>query len=251
MKGSRPSPAEAERPAVRASSRTVFSGERTLTAPEPDLGPEFVLDTRLKMDGLAFLAGLPADSMPAAFLDPQYRGVLDKMAYGNEGKSRERARVALPQMTEDHITRFVAGIDRCLMPSGHLFLWIDKFHLCTGIGSWLEGTSLETVDLLTWDKQRMGMGYRTRRQAEYLVVLQKSPKRAKGVWSVHNIPDVWSEKVPRSGHAHRKPVGLQAELIAAVTGEGDIVIDPAAGSFSVMEACRCTGRRFLGCDING
>ena len=31
----------------------------------------------------------------------------------------------------------------------------------------------------------------------------------------------------------------------------DIVIDPAAGSFSVMEACRHTGRRFLGCDING
>ena len=251
MAGSRPSPAEAERPAVPASSRTVFSGERTLTAPEPDLGPKLVPDTRLKMDGLAFLAGLPANSMPAAFLDPQYRGVLDKMAYGNEGQSRERARVALPQMTEDHIARFVAGIDRCLMPSGHLFLWIDKFHLCTGIGSWLEGTALETVDLLTWDKQRMGMGYRTRRQAEYLVVLQKSPKRAKGVWAVHNIPDVWGEKVPRGGHAHRKPVGLQAELIAAVTGEGDIVIDPAAGSFSVMEACRRTGRRFLGCDING
>ena len=160
MAGSQPPPAEAEHPTVQASSRTVFSGERTLTAPEPDLGPGLVPDTRLKMDGLAFLAGLPADAMPAAFLDPQYRGVLDKMAYGNEGKSRERARVALPQMTEDHIARFVAGIDRCLMPSGHLFLWIDKFHLCTGIGSWLEGTALETVDLLTWDKQRMGMGYR-------------------------------------------------------------------------------------------
>ena len=251
MAASRPSRAKVELPAGRTSSRTVFSGERTLTAPEPDLGPGLATDTRLKMDGLAFLAGLPADSMPAAFLDPQYRGVLDKMAYGNEGKSRERARVALPQMTEDQIARFVAGIDRCLMPSGHLFLWIDKFHLCTGIGAWLEGTSLETVDLLTWDKQRMGMGYRTRRQAEYLVVLQKLPKRAKGVWSVHNIPDVWGEKVPRGGHAHCKPVGLQAELIAAVTGEGDIVIDPAAGSFSVMEACQRTGRRFLGCDING
>ena len=251
MAASRPLPVPAKPFTAPASSRTVFSGERTLTAPEPRLGPGLAADTRLKMDGLAFLASLPADSMPAAFLDPQYRGVLDKMAYGNEGKSRERARVALPQMTEEHIAHFVAGIARCLMPSGHLFLWIDKFHLCTGIGTWLEGTSLETVDLLTWDKQRMGMGYRTRRQAEYLVVLQKLPKRAKGVWTVHNIPDVWSEKVPRGGHAHCKPVGLQAELIAAVTGAGDIVIDPAAGSFSVMEACQRTGRRFLGCDLNG
>ena len=78
--------------------------------------------------------------------------MLDKMGYGNEGKSCERARVVLPQMTE-------------------MFLWIGRFHLCTGIGSWLEGTVLETVDLPTWDKQRMGMGYRPRRQAEYPVVL--------------------------------------------------------------------------------
>ena len=68
---------------------------------------------------------------------------------------------------------------------------------------------------------------------------------------MHNNSDVRGEKVPRGGHAHRKPVGLPAELIAAVTGEGDIVIDPVVGSFSVMEACRCAGRRFLECDING
>ena len=251
MAASRTPSTKAEHQSAETRSRTVFSGERTLAVPEPELGPPLVVDKRLAMDGLAFLAALPSGSMPAAFLDPQYRGVLDRMAYGNEGQSRERARVALPQMTEDQIARFVAGIDRCLIPSGHLFLWIDKFHLCTGIAHWLEGTSLETVDLLTWDKQRMGMGYRTRRQAEYLVVLQKSPKRAKGVWAVHNIPDVWGEKVARTGHAHCKPVGLQAELISAVTGARDIVIDPAAGSFSVMEACRRTGRRFLGCDING
>lgn len=29
------------------------------------------------------------------------------------------------------------------------------------------------------------------------------------------------------------------------------MIDPVAGSFSVMEVCRHTGRRFQGRDING
>ena len=61
----------------QTSSRMVFSGERTLVAPKLSLGPELAPDTRLEMDGLVFLAGLPADSMPAAFLDPQYRGVLE------------------------------------------------------------------------------------------------------------------------------------------------------------------------------
>ena len=242
---------EAEPKTAPKPSPTVFSSERTLLTPEPKLGPNLVPDTRLQMEGLSFLARLPMDAMAAAFLDPQYRGVLDKMAYGNEGKSREKARVALPQMSEDLISEFVTGISRCLIPSGHLFLWIDKFHLCTGITKWLESTTLEIVDLLTWNKGRMGMGYRTRRQAEYLVILQKSPKRAKGVWARHDIPDVWEEKIERVDHVHRKPVELQSELIKAVTCETDFVIDPAAGSFSVMESCRRSGRRFLGCDING
>ena len=231
--------------------RTVFSGRRDAHAPVPELPPGLLPDTRLRMDGLEFLAALPANSMPAAFLDPQYRGVLDKLAYGNEGRGRGRTRVALPQMDAHLIAQFVAGIARCLTPGGHLFLWLDKFHLCTGVQSWLDGTFLTTVDLVTWDKQRMGMGYRTRRRAEYLMVLQKEPKRAKGVWTVHTIPDVWGEKTPRGGHPHCKPVGLQAELIAAVTGRGEMVVDPAAGGFSVMEACRRSGRTFLGCDVNG
>lgn len=34
-----------------------------------------------------------------------------------------------------------------LIPSGHLFLWVDKFHLCTGVLDWFKNTDLELVDL--------------------------------------------------------------------------------------------------------
>ncbi|MBC6497938.1 MAG: site-specific DNA-methyltransferase [Alphaproteobacteria bacterium GM7ARS4] len=207
---------------------------------------------RMKMDGLAFLARLEENTIPVAFFDPQYRGILDKLNYGNEGVERGKARCRLEQMSDSAIRAFILGISTCLMPSGHVFLWMDKFHLCTGFAGWLEGTALDVVDMLTWDKGRMGMGYRTRRTSEHVVVLQKHPRRAKGVWCVHNIPDVWREDVKRnSGHTHSKPVMAQAALIAAVSHPSDVVIDPAAGSFSVLEACRNTGRNFLGCDLNG
>ena len=52
------------------------------------------------MDGIQFLSLLPDESISAAFLDPQYRGVLDKLAYGNEGKGRGKERAALQQMNE-------------------------------------------------------------------------------------------------------------------------------------------------------
>ena len=229
---------------------TVYSNERTFSICQNELPSSVPRDTRVAMDGLDFLALLPDACVAAAFFDPQYRGVLDKLGYGNEGVLRGQRRAALPQMTSETIAEFITGIDRVLGPSGHLFLWIDKFHLCSGIGEWISDTELETVDLVTWNKGRIGMGYRTRRTAEYLVVLQKAPKRAKGVWTRHDIPDVWTEK-PSSKITHAKPVGLQQALIEAVTGPGDVVLDPAAGSFSVLEACRLSGRTFVGCDVNG
>lgn len=230
--------------------RSLAPGARDAVSPAQGLP----LDTRLRMDGRDLLARLPDGAAPAAFLDPQYRGVLDKLAYGNEGRSRGRRRAALQQMDEGVIVAFLRELDRVLLPGGHLFLWLDKYHLCTGVTAWLAGTGLAVVDLVTWDKGRMGMGYRTRRQAEYLLVLQKAPRRAKGRWTRHDIPDVWHERAERGEHAHRKPVALQGALIEAVTAAGELVIDPAAGSFSVLEACRQQGRRFrrfLGCDIEG
>ena len=88
------------------------------------------------------------------------------------------------------------------------------------------------------------MGYRTRRRAEYCVILQKRPRRAKGVWKTHNIPDVIQERASRREHPHTSPVDLQGELMAAVSHEGDFVIDPAAGSFSVLQAAQLPQLRF-------
>ena len=226
---------------------TIFGNGRDVVQPDIAVPDAFAVDDCNKSDGLAFLRELQAASFPLCFFDPQYRGVLDHQRYGNEGK-RQRARSKLRQMPESEIKKFIAGIDHVLMPGGHLLFWTDKFHLCTGLGPWIDKTDLEIVDLIVWNKLRLGMGYRSRRVSEYLVVLQKAPRRAKGVWALHDIPDVWDEKVTNDG-PHAKPIGLQSRLIEAITNARDIVIDPAAGSYSVLKACRQTNRRFLGCDI--
>ncbi len=233
-------------------SGAVRQGEDVLSLVDGHLSPPLELNVRHRMDGLDLMATLADDAVPAVFFDPQYRGVLDKLAYGNEGKARGRARASMVQMPEPVIRRFLGEIARILRPSGYLFLWTDKFHLCSGCTSWFAQFPLETVDLVTWDKGRMGMGYRTRRRAEYLLVAQKSPCRLNGVWKGHDLPDFWSERLPSGRpHIHQKPVGLQAALIGAVTEPGDLVVDPAAGSFSVMESARSVGRDFLGGDLDG
>ena len=207
------------------------------------------LNQRNQCDGRELLAALAPESIPLCIFDPQYRGLLDNMRYGNEGVSRGRGRSGLLQMSEQTIGEFISGITFALIPSGHPFLWTDKFHLCTGVGTWVGDCGLEVVDLVTWNKDRIGMGYRTRRVGEYLLIMQKPPKRAEGVWQSDDIPDVVTEKVERVGNVHPKPVDLQARLIEAVTNPGDVVLDPAAGSYSVMTAAHQVGRQFLGCDI--
>lgn len=134
----------------------------------------YSINKKNKADGLKLLADINNETISVAFFDPQYRGVLDKLKYGNEGKSRGKDRCNLTQMNEEKIKEFIEGINRVLKKSGYLFLWVDKFHLINiadNFHNWIYNTDLQVVDMITWNKERVGMGYRTRRCSEYLVVL--------------------------------------------------------------------------------
>lgn len=194
-------------------------------------------------DGLTMLRRLRGGTVPLVVFDPQYRGVLDALGYGNEG-ARQGGRADLPQMSDDVILRWLREIERVLRPSRYLLMWQDKHAVCEGT---YRHSGLPIVDMITWVKPRIGMGYRTRRKCEYLLVLQKPPIRAADTWSDHGIPDVWEESA--SGHPHAKPFDLLKRLIGAITQRGEFVIDPCAGSYVVMNAAHAVGRQFLGADI--
>lgn len=217
---------------------------------EAGRGRSLRLNDRNVADGLDLLRSVKSGTAAAVFCDPQYRGLLDKLAYGNEGTAREQRRAKLPQMSAETIEAFLRQIARSLMPSGHLFFWADKFGIGSGsMFSFNQPGKLEIVDLIHWNKLRPGMGRRSRSVSEYLMVLQKHPVRAKGRWTDHSIRDSWSESVDRSQHPHAKPYQLTERLIRATTKKGDLVVDPCAGSYVVLEACRLTGRTFFGCDL--
>ena len=108
----------------------------------------YAINKQIKANGLDLLADINDKTVAVAFFDPQYRGVLDKLKYGNEGQARNKSRCELVQMDDDTIINFILEIDRVLKDSGHLFLWVDKFHLCQGVLKWFAGTSLNLVDMV-------------------------------------------------------------------------------------------------------
>jgi site-specific DNA-methyltransferase (adenine-specific) len=201
-------------------------------------------------DTLELLRALKGSCSPLAFFDPQHRAVLDKQKYGNEG-ARQRDRILLPAMSEPYITQCCLECARVLQPSGYLMLWLDTFHIGEALNGHSLGLSkvLKCVDIIAWDKLRQGMGYRSRRRGDFLLIFQKPPIAAKSTWRDHGIPDRWSEKVNHKQHPHIKPINLIRRLIGAVTKPDDLVIDPAAGSFVVMQAALSLGRQFIGCDL--
>jgi site-specific DNA-methyltransferase (adenine-specific) len=208
-------------------------------------------NTAQQGDALELLQSLPDGSPPLAFFDPQHRWVFDRLAYGNEG-ARQKARVALPQMSSGYITQCLLEIARVLIPSGYLMFWLDTFR----VGEALNGHGLEVahvlqcVDIISWDHEgNFGNGWRSRNRGDYLAVLQRPPIRAKATWRDHSIPNRWVERVDRKLHPHIKPIGLIKGLIAATTKPGDLIVDPAAGSFVVMRAAHELGRNFIGCDL--
>jgi site-specific DNA-methyltransferase (adenine-specific) len=209
-------------------------------------------NARNKGDGLALLRAMPSASTKAVFFDPQYREVLDKLKFGNEGK-RQKRRAHLPGMSSDLIQQFGVQINRVLKPGGYCFMWVDKFNARQmRVDAAFGGEHLMSdVDMVTWTTGRFGMGKRTRRCCEYLLVFQKQPVRAAATWKDHGIRDSWFEKVDNSDHVHHKPIGLIKRLIGAVTRKGDLVVDPCAGSFVVYDAARELKRNFMGCDLLG
>ena len=210
---------------------------------------EYQFSIAQKGDALELLRSLPGACTPLVFFDPQFRAVMDKLKYGNEG-SRQRERFKLPAMTDDYIDECCREIARVLTPSGYFMLWTDTFNLCQAHHLRIADV-LSCVDLIAWDNQRPGNGHRTRHRGTHLLVLQKPPLAAKATWPDRGVPDRWIERIirPRSQHPHIKPIELIARLIGAVTRPGDLVVDPAAGSFVVMHVATEMQRWFVGCDI--
>lgn len=70
--------------------------------------------------------------------------------------------------------------------------------------------------------------------------------------SVRKFSCQWGGEA-RNGEPHlhptQKPVALMRWVLSQFTEPGDLILDPYAGSGPVAEACRDTGRRYVGVEI--
>jgi site-specific DNA-methyltransferase (adenine-specific) len=90
-----------------------------------------------------------------------------------------------------------------------------------------------------------------RSNAEFYFLIQKYPQKGK-VFKNRSFGNVWEESVlspSKRKHPHQKPKELIKALILATTEKGDLIVDPCAGSFVVLEVCQELNRNFIGVDL--
>ncbi|CAI2175648.1 4156_t:CDS:2 [Funneliformis geosporum] len=90
-----------------------------------------------------------------------------------------------------------------------------------------------------------------RSQAEFAFLIQKHPTNSK-LFKNRSLGNVWEENslpTNQRNHPHQKPRELIRTLIEATTQKGDLIVDPCAGSFVVLEVCQELEREFIGVDL--
>jgi hypothetical protein len=73
-------------------------------------------------------------------------------------------------------------------------------------------------------------------------------KQMKSVWEGIRPPEQWEKRFGK--HPTQKPVALLERILLASTNEGDLVLDPFAGSGTTLLAALRLSRQAAGCELN-
>jgi DNA modification methylase len=110
-------------------------------------------------------------------------------------------------------------------------------------------TKFKIRHLIVWKKHNFGLGWAFRHQYELILVLEKGNAK----YNLKDFSDVQSASHINHSqltHPHEKPRDLLRKMILHSSKEGQIVLDPFAGSGSTCRACEELGRKWIGIELD-
>jgi DNA modification methylase len=100
-----------------------------------------------------------------------------------------------------------------------------------------------------WDKASPGLGAGIRYQHETVLLCRHGkPAGRSALFSV--VRSYLSRADKHKRHPHEKPVDLMSALVRYCSRPGELVLDPCCGAGSTLIACRKSGRRAIGIEID-
>jgi site-specific DNA-methyltransferase (adenine-specific) len=201
-----------------------------------------------QLDAVAFLRTLPTESVDLLVTDPAYESLEKHRAVGTTTRLKVSAGSSNPWFSVFPNVRFgelFEEVHRVLKRDTHFYLMCDQetAFIAKPIG---EQAGFKFWKPLVWDKASIGMGYHYRARYEFVLFFEKGKRRLAdlGIADVLTVPRI------RGGYPAEKPSALSEILIKQSSIEGDLVVDPFAGSGSSGVAAVKLGRRYAGNDIS-
>jgi site-specific DNA-methyltransferase (adenine-specific) len=201
-----------------------------------------------QLDAVAWLETLAAESLDLVITDPPYESLEKHRAVGTTTRLKQSKASSNEWFQIFPNARFkdlFAAVYRALKRDTHFYLFCDQETMFVAKPI-AEEVGFKFWKPLVWDKARLGMGYHYRARYEFVLFFEKGKRKLNdlGVSDVINEPRVFN------GYPTEKPVRVSEVLIRQSSEQGELVVDPFAGSGSTGVAALRNERVFAGNDLS-
>jgi len=221
-------------------------------------------------DCLEILAAIPENSVDLVFADPPYflsnggitchAGKMVSVHKGDWDKSRG------PDANHEFNRAWLAAAQRVLKPNGSI--WVSgTAHVIHSVGFAMQQLGFKLLNDISWVKPNpppnLSCRYfthatetiiwaskdkKSRHTFNYKLMKETNRgKQMKSVWEIRP-PESWEKHLGK--HPAQKPVALLERILLASTNEGDLVLDPFAGSSTTLLAALRLRRNAAGCELS-
>jgi len=191
-------------------------------------------------DCIEVMKGMPSRCIDLIVTDPPYG---DNTGYGMNNKTIKNNENPLINCTA------LVEMYRVLKLNSSLYLFTNWKHYPFLTEFISRYTKFKIRHLLVWKKHNFGLGWAFRHQYELILVLEKGKPK----YNLKNFSDVQTASHinhNKLNHPHEKPLDLLKKMIIHSSNEGDVVLDPFAGSGSTCKACEGLGRKWIGIELD-
>lgn len=252
---------------------TPRSSEPLAPSPDPVWSSHDGSDALYQGDALAVLSQLPDESVDCVWTDPPYLlsngGVTcfaGRRVSVNKGDWDQSRGI---EADHEFNLEWTKACRRVLKPTGTI--WVSgTLHVYPSVGMALAQNGFRLLNDIIWEKPNPppNLGCRTfTHSTEVILWASRSGKGSPHRYTFNykemrrenggkQMKTVWRMKAPSAAekrfgkHPTQKPIELIERCLRASTNEGDIVLDPFAGSGSTGVAAIGLGRRYIGIEID-